>query len=304
MFCPNCGHDCGEYRFCSQCGTQVRNDSTVKESVGGEGCIFLDTTQIPNVYKNKNTKKGSTEIPTSGGYLGIAGSVVLSDSAVSVCVKRLFKKHRTWIPYDRLIAVVYKRPSLKSGKNGALLFRGEANKHIPIPGEENIGGDLAAVTVPPQKDLLFYHLFYMLRAVTPPTARFEMIVPPVQIRGLDEMAKTVDMEYFYNMYAPHRERAASGIVAKHELKTIAARALVDRVFDAKQKQMYEADPLDAIRDLNLVVADMRREQQRINQADAERRKRYERERVAKSLESLERKKTLEMLNDYFEKHGR
>ena len=199
MFCPNCGHNCGEYRFCSQCGTQVRNDSTVKESVGGKGCIFSDTTQIPNVYKNKNTKKGSTEIPTSGGYLGIAGSVVLSDSAVSVCAKRLFEKHRTLIPYDQLIAVVYKRPSLKSGKNGALLFRGEVNKHIPIPSEENIGGDLVAVTVPPEKDLLFYHLFYMLKTVAPPTARFEMIVPPVQIRGLDEMAKTVDMEYFGSM---------------------------------------------------------------------------------------------------------
>lgn len=304
MFCPNCGHDCREYRFCSQCGTQVRNDSTLKAPSGEKDRAFSDTTQIPNVYKSKNTKKGSTEIPISGGYLGIAGSVVLSDSAVSVCAKRLFEKHRTLIPYDQLVTVIYKRPSLKPRSNGALLFRGEANKSVPIPREENLVGDRSAIGVSVEMDMLFYHLFYMLRAVAPPTARFEMIVPPNRIRGLDEMAKTVDMEYFYSMYAPYRERAASGIVAKHELKPIAARALVDRVFDAKQKQMYDADPLDAIRDLNLVVADIRREQQRINRADAERRKRYERERVAESLERLETMKELEMLDDYFEKRSR
>lgn len=315
MYCPNCGKDCGEFKFCPDCGTRMA-DYVIKEAQEqshpncGKDCEDFSPCQNgigkskQSGYENKNTKKGTTDIPTSGGYLGVCGSVVLSDSAVSVCVKSLFKKHRTWIPYDQLIAVVYKRPSLKSGKAGTLLFRGEVNKHIPIPGEENMGGDLAAVTVPPEKDLLFYHLFYMLKTVAPPTARFEMIVPPVRVRGLDEAEKLVDMEYFYNMYAPYRDRAASGIVAKHELKPVVARVLVDKVFDEKQRQMYEADPLDAIRDLNLVVADIRREQQRINRADAERRKRYERERVAKSLESLERKKTIEMLDDYLEKRGR
>ncbi len=283
MFCPNCGRDCADFKFCPECGTQL---------------------SVHEVQKSKNTNKGSTEIPTSSGYLGIGSSLVLSDSAVSICVNSLFKKHRTWIPYDQLTTVIYVRPTLKPMTNGALLFRGESNKNVPIPKNGRFQGDQSTVIVSLETDTLFYHIYHMLKAVAPATAKFEMVVPQTKLKGMEEMAQKVDMDYFYTMYAPHRERAASGIQAKYNLSPEIARALVAQVFDDRQQQLYAADPMDALRDLNLVVDDRKRKQQRENRQDAERRKRQKEEAVANSLERLERMKRIEMLDDYLEKHGR
>lgn len=266
MFCPNCGKDCGEFKFCPECGTQIKK----------------------NIFENKNTQKGAVKIPTSSGYLGVGSSLVLSDSAVSVCVNSLWKKHRTWIPYDQLTTVIYVRPNLKPKTYGALLFRGECNKNIPIPDDGRFSGDKSTITISPETDTLFYHIYQMLKVVAPPSARFEMIIPKAKLKGLEECAQVVDMEYFYSMYAPHRERAASGIQAKHNLSPELARAMVDNMFDIKQEQLYEADPINAIRDLNLVVEDRNRQQRRKNQLDAQRRKRQEQESIASSLDLLAR----------------
>lgn len=290
MFCPNCGQDCGVFRFCPHCGTQMPTADQTE----------LQKQEMPAVQKSKNTNKGSTEIPTSSGYLGANGSVVLSDSVVSVCVNGLFQKHRTYIPYDQLTNVIYSRPNARS--KGALLFRGGANRNVPVPRKESFVSDKAAVSFLAENDTLFYHIYWMLKAVAPATAKFEMHISPVQSKGLEEMAQAVDMDYFFNMYAPHRERAASGIVAKHGASREIARELVNRVFDARQMVQYAADPQDAIRDLNLVVSDMRRKQQGINRMDADRRKRQDQEAVKNALERLETMKTLEMLDDRFEKH--
>ncbi len=265
MFCPNCGQDCGNANFCSQCGTQL--------------------TQKTN--KGLNTPKGATDIPTSSGYLGVDGSVVLSDSAVSICVNSLFKKYRIRIPYDQLTTVIYVRPTRKPKAYGALLFRGKENESVPIPKNMIFSGDHTTITVSWETDVLFYHIYNMLKAIAPPTARFEMIISPTNEQNLKKAAQIVDIDYFFNMYAPHRERAASGIHAKYEIPVETAKALVDKVFDERQKKMYEADPLDAIRDLNLVVADTKRKQQQKNRMDAERRKRQERDDIKSSLERIE-----------------
>lgn len=230
--------------------------------------------------------------------MGVSSSLVLSDSAVSICVNSLFKKHRTWMPFDQLDTVVYSRPSLQPKAYGTLLFRGKMNKDVPIPQYKNFHGDKTAITVSLETETLFYHIFYMLKAVAPQTARFKMLVHPTNIKNIDKLVQTVDIDYFYEMYAPHRERAISGIQAKYGVSKETARELVNREFDARQKKVYEADPLDAIRDLNLVVANMRSSEQRANRADAERRKRQEQDAVRASLERLETMKTLEMLEDY------
>lgn len=290
MFCPNCGQDCGAFRFCPHCGTQMPTTGTK----------VLHDIEISNVRKSKNTDKGSTEIPTSSGYLGMNGSVVLSDSAVSVCVNGFFQKHRTYLPYDQITAVIYSRPTSKS--KGALLFRGGANKNLPVPKREHFVSDKSAVAFSTDNDTLFYHLFWMLKAVVPTTAKFEMYCSPVQSKGLEEIAQTADMDYFFDMYAPHRERATSAIVAKHGAPREVARELVNRVFDERQRVLYAVDPQDAIRDLNLVVSNMRRKQQGINRMDADRRRRQDQEAVKNALERIETMKTLEMLDDHFEKH--
>ena len=234
-----------------------------------------------------------TQIPTSGGYLGVGSSLVLLDSSLSVCVNGFFKKIRTQIPYNQLTTVIYSRPA-KQNAYGVLLLRGESNRNIPIP--PNLMGDKCAITFNQNQDTLFYHIFWMLKAVAPTTVEFQMIVPQAS-KTVAEQAGAVDMDYFFR-YAPHRGRTVDAICAKHGLSKETARALVNQYFDAKQKVVYTADPLDAIRDLNLIVADMRRKVQKKNQADTEREKRQEQEAIRSSLERLERMKRLEMLDDY------
>lgn len=277
MFCPNCGKDCADFKFCPHCG----------------GEMPTDTPKITDI------KKSLTDIPTSSGYLGVDGSVVLSDSAVSICVNRLFKKYRTWIPYDQMVAVVYLRPSYKPRACGALLFRGENNKNVPIPDHRGITSDKCAITVSADTDTLFYHIFCMLKAVAPPTAKFEMIVPETDFEKLDTLAQRIDMDYFFR-YAPLREKTVGAICAKHGIPQVVAKMLVDWEFDARQKEKYNADPMDAIRDLNLVVADVQNKQRRRNQVDAQRRKRQEQEAIRKSLERIETWMTLERLDDFVE----
>lgn len=288
MFCPNCGNNCGDARFCTACGTQLR-DIKVQEQQADKSAT---NAACDHATVNQKKREGSTQIPTSGGYLGVSGSLVLFDSSLSVCVNSLFKKTRTQIPYNQLTTVIYARPQ-KQHANGVLLLRGESNKNIPIP--KNLIGDKSAISFSQEQDTLFYHIFWMLKAVAPTTARFQMIVPQAPKAAVE----SVNMDYFFR-YAPHRERTTDAICAKHGLPKETARALVNQFFDAKQKAAYAADPLDAIRDLNLIVADMRRREQRNNQADAERRKRQEQEAIRSSLESLERMKTLEMLDDYLD----
>ena len=46
MFCPNCGHDCGEDRFCSQCGRELQANAAEqtfedrKKQLQGEGVVY------------------------------------------------------------------------------------------------------------------------------------------------------------------------------------------------------------------------------------------------------------------------
>ena len=210
-------------------------------------------------------------------------SVVLNDASVTVCTGLGHIKCRTEIPYDQLTTVIYLRPTLDGWRNGALLFRGEINKNAPISETRRLEFDNAAVKFALNKDASFYHIFQMLKAVASPSARFEMIIPEVKIKKLDELAHVIDMEHLWNIYAPDRERAASGICAKHGIKPKEARALIDKEFDAKQEILYKADPLDAIRDLNFLIGNI----QNISRLKAELKEYQKQKEIEKSLEHIE-----------------
>lgn len=157
--------------------------------------------------------------------------------------------------------------------------------------------DNAAVVFPAEKDTLFYHVFQALKTVAPPTATFEMIIPEHNIKKLDEIEKTVDLEYFWNMYAPYRERASSALRTKHEVKLEVARVLIDKEFDMRQKRLYETDPLGARKDLSLIIENKNREQERTQRQQAESRKRREKEELQTSVDRIVRIMRLNGLDD-------
>ena len=284
MFCPNCGNDCATMKFCPMCGMRLKPNNLHPT---------VEAKPASNLPKRTNTQKGSTDIPTSKGYLGNRGCILLNDSSVTVVG---FLEKRTIIPYDQLSTVIYLRPA-SAWRGGVLIFRGGENKDVPIPEIKNFSVDSASVTFLPDQDTIFYHVFQLLKAVAPSTARFEMILPEVKIRKLDEIVQGIDLEYFWDKYAPDRERAVKEICAKHKIKPAAARAIVDKVFDAKQKILYEADALDAIRDLNFLLGNKRKEEQNTRRLREELRPHREMREINDTLDTIALIKLREMRDD-------
>jgi hypothetical protein len=282
MFCPNCGKDCGDANFCSDCGTRLHQKQ-----------------ENENLPKRTNTKNGSANIPTNSCYIGIRSTYLdLSDHSVIVSPLQGYRS-RIEIPYDQLCTVIYLRPD-SSGwikRDGALLFRGENNKYVPVPDFRQIPTDNSSVFFSADKDTLFYHVFQMLKSVAPSNADFKMIIPETKIKNLDDIAQRIDLDYFWNMYAPHRERATSGICAKYGIKPAEAKALVDRLFDERQRILYEADPIDAIRDLNLVVTNKNRQTISHQQQEAQRNLRHKQDELKESIDYIGWKMHMNDLSD-------
>lgn len=275
MFCPNCGKDCGDDNFCSNCGVRLKGNYQQATSSDARSSGTL-----PN---STGVQKASADIPTSISYLGRRGVVLLYESAVSISTGSGEFKKRIEIPFDQLVTVIYMRPSSNGWNDGVLLLRGEANRDKPIPEIRHMAFDDAAATIPLEKDILFYHVYHLLKAVAPHTAKFEMIIPKSKIKKLDELAEGIDFDSLWNRFAPFRESAVKEICNMHKIKHEAARVLVDREFDARQKLRYDADPFDAIRDLKLLVDAISKKAQNISRLKTELREDQKREEIERSL---------------------
>lgn len=274
MFCPNCGNNCGDAKFCTECGTKLHQD-TMSHRV-----------PVPSQPKATNSPKRRIDIPTTMGFSGRRGVVSLFDSAVSVTTGGINNPTKTRIPFDQLVTVKYLRPSPDGWHLGALLFRGEANKEVPIPDTRHMEFDSTAVAISLDEDLLFYHIFHTLKALAPPSASFEVILPKIKIRKLEEAAQNIDMDYFWNQYAPFRQQAVTAICDKYRINRKIARVLVDREFDSRQKLQYEKNPLEAIRDLNLIVNQSKNK----SRLQSELREVQKQEEIEKSLRLIQQTK--------------
>ena len=274
MFCPNCGNDCGTAKFCVKCGTQLQ-------------MAVLQKLPFQDVQQKSESQKTLVAFPANSSYIGTRKTYLdVNGSSITVS-PTLGYAHRTQIPFKQLVAVVYMRPSRRGFlmRNGVLVFRDEANKDIPIPDCRGMERDHLAVIVPPDKGTVFYHVFQVLKTVAPSTARFEIISPEVKTRTNDKTIQKADMDFFWNRYAPFREQAAKAIQAKYKIGYEIATALVEREFDTRQKDLYAADPQNAVIDLDLVVNEKAKDVQNYNRLRNELRgAREERE-----LEELNRK---------------
>jgi len=254
MFCPNCGKECGTDRFCYACGTQLRKDPAPQP--------------LPS---RTNTQKGSPIFPINSSYIGDRRTYLdLNEASVTVSPTGGYD-YRTTIPYDQLTTVIYLRP-VTSGwgiSSGALLFRGKANQHIPIPDVAHLAQDAIAVIVPPEKAFIFYHVFHALKAIAPPAADFQMITPAVKVKNLEKLAQGIDFDHFWDRYAPYRDRAMEAICDKHRVNRTAAGVMIDMAFDARQQLLYAADPLDAVRDLTYILSEKEKQNKNIQRLKSE-----------------------------------
>ena len=309
MFCPNCGNDCGAAKFCVKCGTKIEQaEKEAAWSVGmpcphcggtkldGNNCAScgarLQTAEtqkklLQDTKQKTEHQKALAAFPVNTSYIGTRKTYLDVNTSSITVSPTLGYAHRTQILFEQLVAVIYMRPGRRGilMQNGVLLFRDQANKDTPIPDVRRMERDQLAVIVPPDKATIFYHVFQMLKTVAPSTARFQIITPESKIRTGDASVQEVDMDFFWNRYAPFRERAAKEIQAKYRIGYEAAMALVEREFDARQKVLYDAAPQNAVIDLDLVVNGKSKDIRNYNRLRNELRE----ARAERELEELNRK---------------
>lgn len=313
MFCTNCGKDCGDFKFCPNCGTQVQSvaDRESKQEAWSVGmpCPYCGGMEIKNgccafcgvklqekvIQKNENVEEqeDSFRIPC-GLYKGVSSSITLYDNALVVQGKVLFKKCTTRIPYDQITRVVYSRPNDKIGSVGYLILRWEGNKDQSIPVGNARSNDGTTVTISDLNDPLFYHIYYLLKAMAPKTAQFSMEIPKVELDGLDVLKRDIDLEACYDRFSPHREKAIAylcdiGVSAKQ------AKALINEHFDLRQGMQYNSEPTAAIQDLNRILEEQQRQKEQEIQRIKEDRERIDRELLLHRLERIERNERRERM---------
>lgn len=290
MFCPNCGHDCGEYRFCSQCGTQIR-DYTV---TGAQNRV-CQSEQIAEKQPEGKNAKIAAELPC-GVYEGAMSSLALYEREFAVKNQvSLFKIIETTIPYNKLKTVIYVRGSAGFSH---LLFRWEGNEKLPIPEVQRFKKDPTTVTVSQKADLLFYggrnsevmdinndtlfyHIYYALKAIAPQTTVFRAEVQMQDMEKMKMLASKTDTNLYFAKYTPFRDQAVEEARQRTGAFQKIAREMINWIFDEQQERIYAEDPMAAVRDLNLIAA----EKARLKEIAAEeRRKENEQNRLVYALE--------------------
>ena len=180
MFCPNCGQDCGDARFCTGCGTQLQQ-AVAQESkkaawtvgtpcpyCGGVGlngncCAFCGVQLISEDTAEKKTKK-ELEFPEPpiGKYKYVDGYLEIGKESVTIYKNHIFKKYTTTIPYHEISAVTFGDGQLDVA--GFLCVRSIRNRTIPPATTASAAAfDSAAIYFPAMRSEEFYPVYVFLK---------------------------------------------------------------------------------------------------------------------------------------------
>lgn len=111
MFCPNCGKDCGEFKFCPECGTRL--------------CLV-----VSSVAKGEK-ENAFPELPLTKKRVRW-GVLEFENDSMSVWVKLpMVPPIDVHIPYNEIFDVSYVPATF--WLNGFLCVREWKERHIPIP---------------------------------------------------------------------------------------------------------------------------------------------------------------------------
>lgn len=235
MFCPNCGNNCGDAKFCSNCGTALK--------AGPVHSVKME--------------EGNFDFPY-GSYRGFVSSLTLYDTYLEITRRPMLKKFTTKIPYSQLVAVQFHRQVDIKNNSAYLIVRGEENKHIPIPNEAELWNEKTMIMTTPVTDVLFFHIFSALKAVVPSTVEFSRVAPAENMVTDIKVSEEI-LDALFVKYAPFREDAVEALCTRTGMKRKIAVIVIDCAFDARQTAIYEANPREAIRDLNIVVDKLKKD---------------------------------------------
>lgn len=302
MFCHNCGKDCGEFRFCPYCGTQLQhkdNRQTDKKQAAGMPCPSCGGTVVENghcAFCGNPVAQGDAiraakpilpeEIPC-GLYRGVTSSLQIYEKQCIVSTTLIFKKYETRIPFDKITSLVYVRAGTELGY---LLFRWDENKDVPIRTDNNFCADKTTVTIAEKHDTVFYHLYHMLKVLVPATADCRMVIPSVEMPGLEEAAAQIELDDYFQDHAPYREQAVKAMCQRTGVAEDMAIQLVNRAFDERQQEIYRADPAAAVYDMNLIAGRKLQQEAQAAKERAKKKEQYKRDELLYELRRANREK--------------
>jgi len=230
MYCPNCGNDCGDDRFCVKCGTELEFNEASYSFKACESFILPE-----------------------GKYKGTGSYIKLEKDALEIHNQwALFqRKHR--ISYDQLVEALYIRPARGLLTDGFLILRSKGTVDKAIPTGRARRDDGMAVVFGYMQDPVFYHVFCFLRTVAPAKAKFSMETPQETTPNVDSCVQSSDMDMLFERYSPFREQAMAALCRNGRFGLSSATEIIHRAFDLRQKELYDHAPSAAIRDLNRVI---------------------------------------------------
>ena len=234
MFCPNCGNDCTTMKFCPMCGTKVPEVETVKKE-----------------------QEDSYEIPYQNMYVSDARAHMnIAKSFVSITKKGFFKKIETQIPYEKLRRVRYHRNELL---RDSISFYWD-DMAVTDSGKENVitldfGGSEGFFEYPSFPDKL--QIFYMFKVLAP-HVELETSFAEQHNLILERFSYIDNLDDYYSRFSPLRNQAVSAIMKEHGLLKKDAKDLIDTLFIKHLKELYQSDPLLAVRDYHRIRAEIHR----------------------------------------------
>ena len=144
MFCPNCGKDCGDAKFCSECGRDLRS-----------------TTELATI-------EPEFPEPPIGRYESAIGYVEFGPETVTVHKKVLFQTIERRILYSEIYNAAYKK-AVGLGL-GYLAIREKKDSHIPLPTSMEAAGDETTLSFGSGESDKFYELYLFLKCLVDPGA--------------------------------------------------------------------------------------------------------------------------------------
>ena len=229
--------------ICEYCGSQLAE-------MPGDG-------KCPNcsapVVITRNVLVG--EIPC-GLYTGVSSTLALQENGLVVHTGILSKSYLTKMRYGQVIAVkLYGLENDRMGSIAHIVLRG-TGQDMQMPERNKCPVDKTHVCFGVYQEDLFYHIFYVLKAVAPESAVFTVEGVDADFSALLPVFGNFDFDRFYREYVLNRRDARAYLRKRFGLKRWEATALVNRLFYEKDTARYAQDPQEALRDLSKIVQSM------------------------------------------------
>lgn len=268
MFCPNCGNNCADANFCPKCGTKLpqKVEQPVEESLGQTcprcGGILLGDKSCAlcgaQLEQDVIVEEDSYEIPYKSMYIPAARAHIhIAKSFVSITKKGFFKKSETQIPYEKLRRVRYCRNELLRDSISFywddMAASGSDEENVITL---NLGGNEGLLEYP--TFAVKFQIFYMFKLLAP-HVELETSFAEQNDLVLERFSHIDDLDDYYSRFSPLINQAVSAIMKDHALPKNDARDLIDTLFIKQLKELYQSEPLLAVRDYHRIKAEQHRE---------------------------------------------